>query len=463
MGVGVSGWQLARAVSTLGGLGVVSSTGLDTVVARRLQLGDVGGHLRRAFAHFPFPGMARRILKEYFIEGGKSPRRPFRTVPAFSTLPPKILIELTVLANFAETFLARENHTGPVGINLLEKIQMPTAPSLFGAMLAGVDYVLMGAGIPRAIPGILDFLANGEAVDLKLDVPNAAPGAEFACHFDPKSFCDFQMPPIARPAFLAIVSSATLATALVRKAAGRIDGFVVEGPTAGGHNAPPRGSVHRTEAGEPIYGERDRADLGKIRALGVPFWLAGSFGRPEKLREALELGATGIQVGTPFAFCEESGIDPEIKRRVLAGAREGTVKVFTDPVASPTGFPFKIVQLEGTSSELHVQTARNRVCDLGYLRHSYQKPDGTLGQRCPGEPLDSYLQRGGDTADTAGRVCVCNGLLATIGLGQIRPYAWEEPALVTAGDDVNGIVDFLPAGAETYCARDVMERLQSLP
>ena len=31
---------------------------------------------------------------------------------------------------------------------------------LYGAMLAGVDYVLMGAGIPRTIPGILDSLAG---------------------------------------------------------------------------------------------------------------------------------------------------------------------------------------------------------------------------------------------------------------------------------------------------------------
>ncbi|MDG4862734.1 hypothetical protein P8605_31820, partial [Streptomyces sp. T-3] len=43
MGVGVSGWQLARAVSRTGQLGVVSGTALDAVLARRLQLGDPGG------------------------------------------------------------------------------------------------------------------------------------------------------------------------------------------------------------------------------------------------------------------------------------------------------------------------------------------------------------------------------------------------------------------------------------
>ena len=71
MGVGVSGWPLARAVSKAGQLGVVSGTAMDTILARRLQLGDVGGHTRRALARFPIPGVAQRILDRYFIPGGK--------------------------------------------------------------------------------------------------------------------------------------------------------------------------------------------------------------------------------------------------------------------------------------------------------------------------------------------------------------------------------------------------------
>ena len=83
---------------------------------------------------------------------------------------------MTVAANFVEVFLAKEGHAGLVGINFLEKIQFPTLPSIFGAMLAGVDYVLMGAGIPRSIPGVLDRLAKGAAVELKIDVEGALPG-----------------------------------------------------------------------------------------------------------------------------------------------------------------------------------------------------------------------------------------------------------------------------------------------
>ena len=55
MGIAVSNWCLAKSVAQLGQLGVVSGTSLDNVCARRLQLGDPGGHVRRAMEYFPFP------------------------------------------------------------------------------------------------------------------------------------------------------------------------------------------------------------------------------------------------------------------------------------------------------------------------------------------------------------------------------------------------------------------------
>ena len=71
------------------------------------------------------------------------------------------LVELCMVCNFVEVFLAREGHDNPVGINYLEKVQMPHLASIYGAMLAGVGYVLMGAGIPLHIPGVLDaFVAH---------------------------------------------------------------------------------------------------------------------------------------------------------------------------------------------------------------------------------------------------------------------------------------------------------------
>jgi nitronate monooxygenase len=368
-----------------------------------------------------------------------------------------------VVANFVEVFLAKEGHTGLVGINFLEKIQLPTLPSLFGAMLAGVDYVLMGAGIPRSIPGALDCLARGAPATLKVDVEGAEPGEEFLSTFDPAAFCGGHAPPLKRPLFLGIVASATLAMTLARKSSGRVDGFVVEGESAGGHNAPPRGPLQLSAAGEPVYGARDVPELDKIRALGLPFWLAGSYGQPGKLAEALRLGAAGVQVGTAFAFCEESGICPELKHEAIQLSRRGQARVFTDPAASPAGFPFKVLQMEGTLSTPEDYAARERICDLGYLRHLYRKPDGTVGYRCPAEPVNDFVRKGGSVEATQGRKCICNGLASTVGLDQVRSAAEHELALVTAGNDVAEVARYLPPDRESYTAADVVRYLLEEP
>lgn len=459
MGVAVSGWTLARAVSCLGQLGVVSGTGLAIVLARGLQMGDLQGHLRRALHQFPIPGIAERVLANYYIPGGKPAAAPFKLTTMPTLKPGRDVLELLVAANFVEVFLAKEGHNGLVGINFLEKIQLPTLPSLYGAMLAGADYVLMGAGIPRSIPGALDRLAVGEPAELKIDVEGALAGEEYINTFDPRQFGNGCLPTVKRPQFLGIVASATLAMTLAKKANGHVDGFVVEGDTAGGHNAPPRGPLQLSPKGEPVYGPRDVADLDKIRELGLPFWLAGSHGRCGQLAAALARGAAGIQVGTAFAFCNESGLQPELKRRALELSAARSAHVFTDPVASPTGFPFKVLQMEGTLSAKPVYDARERICDLGYLRHLYRKADGTVGYRCPAEPVNDFLRKGGTAEAAAGRKCLCNGLVANIGLGQLRPESSPELALLTAGDDVARIAEFIPAGCHSYTAADVVNRL----
>ena len=459
MGAGVSNWQLAGSVSRLGQLGVVSGTALAVVLARRLQLGDPGGYMRQALEHMPTPAVARRVLSEHFVPGGKRPDMRFKALPLPSLRPSRALEELTVAANYVEVFLAKHGHGGVVGLNLLEKIQFPTLPSLYGAMLAGVDYVLMGAGIPRTIPGVLDQLAEGEPAELKIDVDGAPQGEDFLSRFDPRAFCDGLAAKLKRPRFLGIVASSALAMTLARKANGKVDGFVIEGVSAGGHNAPPRGPLQLSEAGEPVYGSRDVPDLEKIRELGLPFWLAGSYGAPGKLAEAKALGACGVQVGTAFASCEESGIAPDLKARVIALSREGQARVFTDPVASPTGFPFKVLQVEGTLSDPQTYDARVRQCNMGYLRHAYWKSDGVLGYRCPAEPVSDYVRKGGTEAEAAGRKCVCNGLLAAIGLGRIDDGSIPEPALLTAGCEVANVAQFAKPGRLTYTAADVIERL----
>jgi NAD(P)H-dependent flavin oxidoreductase YrpB (nitropropane dioxygenase family) len=452
MGVAVSDWRLARAVSLQGQLGVVSGTGIDTVLVRRLQDGDPGGHMRRALAAFPAREVADELLHRYFLPQGRPAGTPYAMLPMYRPRVSTAREQVTMLANFAEVFLAKEGHAGQVGINLLTKIQMPNMASLYGAMLAGVDYVLMGAGIPREIPAILDALAQHQPVEMRLDLEGGGPAETL--HFDPARHLPPGQPPLSRPLFLPIIASNSLATMLSRKASGRVDGFIIEAPNAGGHNAPPRGQPRFNDRGEPEYGPRDMVDLAQIRELGLPFWLAGGVGSPEGLRDALAAGAAGIQVGTLFAYYDESGLIAELKRSVLRAVNRGEVDVFTDPLASPTGFPFKVVRWR----EAPDTDARERICDLGYLRVGYRNEAGSVGFRCAAEPVDSYVSKGGQLEDTVGRQCLCNGLMSNIGLAQIRNGGAAEPPLLTSGDDLLSMSGFL-GGREEYSAAEVIRYL----
>ncbi|MGH7678417.1 MAG: nitronate monooxygenase [Gemmatimonadaceae bacterium] len=429
MGVAVSGWRLANAVSRAGQLGVVSGTAIDTVMVRRLQDGDPGGHTRRALARFPIPEVGDEIVRRYFRDD-RPEGTPYKLLPMYKQAVTAARQRVTMAASFVEVWLAKEGHSGAVGLNLLTKVQMPNLATLYGAMLAGVDFVLMGAGIPREIPGALDALAQHQPAQLRFEVEGAPRDAIELLTFDPSDHWQSSVS-LQRPRFLAIVSASSLATTLARKANGRVDGFIVEAPTAGGHNAPPRGELQLNGRREPVYGARDAVDLAKMRELGLPFWLAGGVGSPEGLRRALDAGAAGIQVGTLFALCEESGIDPALRKLIVSAAKAGNVDVFTDPRASPTGYPFKTVSFgDGTDIQ-----PRERVCDLGYLRVAVRSAEGRLMYRCAAEPVADFVRKGGSAEDAEGRRCLCNGLAATVGMAQVRENGLEPP-IITSGDDL---------------------------
>jgi nitronate monooxygenase len=445
MGAGVSNWRLARAVSERGQLGVVSGTALDTVLIRRLQDGDTDGQMRRALAAFPQPEMVRPILDSWYIPGGKAADAPYKLKP----LPTAEMLRedeaLLIVANFVEVFLAKDGHTGRVGINLLEKIQLPTLPSLFGAMLAGVDVVIMGGGIPLGIPGALDKLAQLEPVEMRLNVVTPKRDQIYHSSFHPGTHVSAAQKTLRRPLFFAVISSDVLAKTLVKKANGRVDGFIIEYPNAGGHNAPPR----RGDA----YGERDLCSVEKVAELGLPFWLAGGCASPEQVAAARAMGACGVQVGTAFACCEESGILDTIKSELIEKHRSGKLEVRTDFQASPTGYPFKRVEVEANA-----RRDACRACDLGYLRTIYAKDDGTLGYRCPAGPRKGFLSKGGTPEEAEGKHCLCNGLLATIGLGQIRRGIPVQP-LVTWGEDMRFLDALAGSERSSYTASDVLEYL----
>jgi nitronate monooxygenase len=462
-------------------------------------IGDPNGAMRRALASFPDQDMAGRILDKFFLDGGKEAEKSFRTLPMWTMEPPQALLEAAILANYCEVWLAKHNDDGTptggiVGINRLTKVQLPTIASLYGAMLADVDYVIMGAGIPLKVPGVLDALAEGKDASLPVDVSGSED--KHFIKFSPTDFWTAAGNPslateaLKRPAFVPIVSSVVLAQSMLKKADGKgpnsgIDGFVVELPTAGGHNAPPRGfrydpvakthDVALNEKGEPVYGPKDEVDLLKFlkASKGLPFWLAGSYAHADKFSEILEMGGAGVQVGTVFALSKESGMEAGAKQGILKAIAEKDLQVFTDPVASPTGYPFKVLKLENTLSDEKQYEARPRLCSLGYLRTPYiDKETGKLGYRCPAEPIEDWVKKGGEIEATKGRKCLCNALCANVGLPQTRTVKdsngekklYTEETLITIGDEVNLARNFMKQdenGDWSYSAADVVDYLKS--
>jgi nitronate monooxygenase len=329
-------------------------------------------------------------------------------------------------------------------------------------MLAGVAVVIMGAGIPLAIPGILNALSRHQRVEYPINLVGADGKNEvFPLTFDPKAFIEdaIAAPTLVRPDFMPIVSSDTLASILLRRASGSIEGFIVEGNVAGGHNAPPRGRMTLSHGNEPIYGSRDVANLSAFRDYGLPFWLAGRYGSPEGMKRALAAGASGVQAGTAFALCQESGLLPGVRRELIREALAGKARIFTDSQASPTGFPFKVADLAGSLSEEAVYQDRRRICDIGFLRQPYRRPDGKIGYRCSAEPVAAYVAKGGKEEDTVGRKCLCNALAANIGMPQRLPDGSYEKCLVTMGDDLVEIGRFCGSGQLDYSAADVLRAM----
>ncbi|MCJ7625210.1 MAG: nitronate monooxygenase [Anaerolineaceae bacterium] len=498
MGVYVSNWRMAKAVAMEKpgiAVGTVSGTGLDVVYVRLLQLGDPGGHIRRALAAFDAQfgvTIGQKICERYFIEGGKAPTDRFKYPPkqdvhaldGSNIIPPpdqqggaialtldEDVVELLIATGFAEVWLAKEGHTGKIFVNFMKKVELPLIYTMYGAMLAGVDGLAVGAGNPDGLPAVCSRLANHEAVSIDLQILYRVAGETFHVPFDPRLVADGKLAqnPLRRPAFLAIVSLENLVIGLAQSQTEAPDGFIIEHHTAGGHNAGPQGPLKKDEKGQPIYDTNDEPDLQAIRQVGLPFWLAGGYGSHEKLEQALAAGAMGVQVGTVFALCQESGMKPAFRSAILNELKKGTdeAALVHTTMFSPTGFPFKVTQLDGTVADDAVYAARRRVCDFNILgQRGLSKPaaDGTrhLFQRCSAAPVEGFIQKRGLKFNTEERRCLCNGLVSCVGLAQVIKQDGEmaeEPAIVTLGNHLDGVRRLSRQGQSPYWVRDVVNDL----
>ncbi|BAV64542.1 NAD(P)H-dependent flavin oxidoreductase [Sphingobium cloacae] len=115
---------------------------------------------------------------------------------------------------------------------------------------------------------------------------------------------------------LCFAPALALAKKLVRSG---VDALVVEGMEAGGHIGPVATSVLAQEI------------LPEMASL-VPVFVAGGIGRGEAIAAYLEMGASGVQLGTRFACATESIAHPAFKKAFFrASARDAIASVQIDP------------------------------------------------------------------------------------------------------------------------------------
>jgi len=465
MGVAISDWKLARAVAIAGEklgervLAVVSGTALPIIMADRLQKGDLNSHCALKALDEKFnTTIGQEIIDEYFIpEEDINKDRIYKMAPK-----PEVLVsgtpeqkdrmtKLSIASAFTEVLLAKQGHNGPIGINELEKIQLMHLPTMLGAMLAGVDYALVGAGTPEQFPKLFDDFLNKKTATYKLDVYGLPNGYDLM--LDLRDYIPGEIT-LEKPKFIPIISYDVLAKRF--KDSEGIDGFIVEGPDAGGHNSKSR-NKKVDEKRKPIYTEKDYANLKNMVGYGKPFWLAGGYGTPERLREAKENGAFGVQIGTDFALCNESGFEKVMAQNVRDLISAEQLIVMTDADLSPSGFPFKKALIEGTLSQKDVIEKTKRTCTMGYLVQAYLKGNGSIEFRCPAEKPKAFIKKGGDPEDMEGKICLCNALVAACG----HAADPKEPMVVTLGKELQAVKELTQKHGGNYSAEEVIIFLSS--
>ena len=318
MGVGISLHPLAGAVAREGGAGIVSSAAIDRVVSKRNG-------------------------------------RKFNTYEAVR-----------------EEIALSKAEGGVAGINIMVALAKTYNDTVKGAIDAGADIIISGAGLPMNLPSI--------------------------------------QPP-GDTALVPIVSSARALQLICRKwekYSYRPDAVVLEGPLAGGHLGfrYDELELESNTLENLLPPVKDMA----LKYGGFPVIVAGGIYGYEDIVKFLRMGADGVQMGTRFLITEESSATAAYKQAVIDAGQEDIL--VADNPGSPCGLPFRVIK----QSPMFVSSlSKRRVpkCDKGYV----------LLKNSEGEYTRCQAKESNENS-----FCICNGLLSSAGYNPEK----EEP-LYTAG------------------------------
>ena len=244
-------------------------------------------------------------------------------------------IEANLRALRQELTKAREKTQGIIGVNIM--VALTTFSQMVRTAIENrADIIFSGAGLPLEMPKHL----------LQ------------ACEEKKEEFKTKLVP---------IVSSARAATLIARKWLSRFDylpdAFVVEGPKAGGHLG-----FKREEINDPNFAlevlvpqvveAAKRLEDQKGRA--VPVIAAGGIYTGEDIKKFLDLGASGVQMGTRFVATKECDADDRFKQSYIS-AREEDITI----IKSPVGMPGRALQNDFIEAEDIVIDAKSGTTGAG--------------------------------------------------------------------------------------------------
>jgi nitronate monooxygenase len=264
MGVGISAHRLAGSVAALGAVGTISSVDLrrqhPDLMARTTGLG-MGEAAKQAIDAANLEAIDREIAAARQISGGH----------------------------------------GLLAINVMRAVSAYAA-TVRRALEAGIDAVVVGAGLPLDLP------------DLAQDHPGAA--------------------------LIPILSDARGVALIVKKWERKKrlpDAIVIEHPRlAGGH----LGAARVADLNDPRFEFENVIPQSRafLRSAGiedeVPLIAAGGIGSCADIAHLQSLGAAAAQLGTAFAVTTESDAHPAFKR-VLAQAKQDDLVEFTSVAGLP--------------------------------------------------------------------------------------------------------------------------------
>lgn len=197
---------------------------------------------------------------------------------------------------------AREQSAGIIGVNIMVALTH-FADLVKTAIAEKIDIIFAGAGLPMDLPG---FLKKGDRTRL---VP--------------------------------IVSSGRAAALICKRWFQRYgylpDAFVVEGPKAGGHLG-----FKTEQLDDPAFSLENLvkavvAETKKVAAthgVRIPVIAAGGVYDGTDIRRFMELGASGVQMGTRFVATHECDADMAFKQSYV-DAHEEDLMVIKSPVGLP--------------------------------------------------------------------------------------------------------------------------------